>query len=79
MDIIAQKEGADPAAVVFDAVTAAKARNVDVLVIMNPVLPSLPAHQTTHPQMHPGQISANLPYVLQHQYILPEQKVCRCV
>lgn len=32
VDIIAQKEGADPAAVVFDAVTAAKARNVDVLL-----------------------------------------------
>lgn len=32
VDIIAQKEGADPAAVVFDALTAAKARNVDVLL-----------------------------------------------
>ncbi len=32
VDIIAQKEGSDPAAVVFDAVTAAKARNVDVLL-----------------------------------------------
>lgn len=32
VDIIAQKEGADPAAVVFDAVTAAKARNTDVLL-----------------------------------------------
>jgi fused signal recognition particle receptor len=32
VDIIAQKEGSDPAAVVFDAVTAAKARNVDVLI-----------------------------------------------
>lgn len=32
VDIIAQKEGADPAAVVFDALTAAKARDVDVLL-----------------------------------------------
>jgi len=32
VDIIAQQEGSDPAAVVFDAVTAAKARNVDVLL-----------------------------------------------
>lgn len=32
VDIIAQQEGADPAAVVYDAVTAAKARNVDVLL-----------------------------------------------
>ena len=32
VDIIAQKEGADPAAVVFDALTAAKARNTDVLL-----------------------------------------------
>jgi len=32
VDIIAQKEGSDPAAVIFDAVTAAKARNVDILL-----------------------------------------------
>lgn len=32
VDIIAQKEGADPAAVVFDALTAAKARDTDVLL-----------------------------------------------
>jgi fused signal recognition particle receptor len=32
VDIIAQKEGSDPAAVVFDAVQAAKARNADVLI-----------------------------------------------
>ena len=32
VDIIAQKEGSDPAAVVYDAVTAAKARNTDVLL-----------------------------------------------
>lgn len=32
VDIIAQKEGSDPAAVVFDAVNAAKARNVDILI-----------------------------------------------
>lgn len=32
VDIIAQKEGADPAAVVFDALTAAKARNTDILL-----------------------------------------------
>lgn len=32
VDIISQKEGSDPAAVIFDAVTAAKARNVDVLL-----------------------------------------------
>lgn len=32
VDIIAQKEGADPAAVVFDALTAAKARGTDVLL-----------------------------------------------
>lgn len=30
--IIAQKEGSDPAAVIYDAVTAAKARDVDVLL-----------------------------------------------
>lgn len=32
VEIIAQSEGSDPAAVVFDAVTSAKARNVDVLI-----------------------------------------------
>lgn len=32
VEIIAQKEGSDPAAVVFDALTAAKARNTDVLL-----------------------------------------------
>lgn len=32
VSIIAQKEGSDPAAVIFDAVTAAKARDVDVLL-----------------------------------------------
>ena len=31
-EIIAQKEGSDPAAVVYDAVQAAKARNADVLI-----------------------------------------------
>lgn len=32
VEIISQQEGSDPAAVVFDAVTAAKARDVDVLI-----------------------------------------------
>lgn len=32
VEIIAQKEGSDPAAVVFDALTAAKARNTDILL-----------------------------------------------
>ena len=32
VEIIAQHEGADPGAVVFDAIQAAKARNVDVLL-----------------------------------------------
>ena len=32
-DVIAHEEGADPAAVVFDALKAAKARNIDVLFI----------------------------------------------
>ena len=32
VDIISQKEGADPAAVVFDALAAAKARNTDILL-----------------------------------------------
>ncbi|BCJ95107.1 signal recognition particle receptor FtsY [Anaerocolumna cellulosilytica] len=32
VDIIAQQEGSDPAAVIYDAVTAAKARNADVLI-----------------------------------------------
>lgn len=32
VDIVKHAEGSDPAAVVFDAVTAAKARNVDVLI-----------------------------------------------
>ena len=32
VEIIAQKEGSDPAAVIFDAVTAAKARNADILL-----------------------------------------------
>ena len=32
VDIIAQREGSDPGAVVFDAVQAAKARNADVLI-----------------------------------------------
>lgn len=32
VDIIAQQEGSDPAAVVFDAVNAAQSRNVDVLL-----------------------------------------------
>ncbi len=33
VDLIKHNEGSDPAAVVFDAVSAAKARNVDVLII----------------------------------------------
>lgn len=33
VEIIAQQEGSDPAAVVFDALTAAKARNTDVLLV----------------------------------------------
>ena len=32
VEIIAQSEGSDPAAVVFDAISAAKARNADVLI-----------------------------------------------
>lgn len=32
VEIISQQEGSDPAAVVFDAVTAAKARDIDVLI-----------------------------------------------
>ncbi len=32
-DVIAHKQGADPGAVVFDALQAAKARNVDVLIV----------------------------------------------
>ena len=32
VEIIAQKEGSDPAAVIYDAVTSAKARNVDILI-----------------------------------------------
>lgn len=32
VEIISQKEGSDPAAVIFDAVTAAKSRNVDTLI-----------------------------------------------
>lgn len=32
VDIISQQEGSDPAAVIYDAVTAAKARNTDVLL-----------------------------------------------
>lgn len=31
-DIIAQSEGSDPAAVIFDSIAAAKARNADVLL-----------------------------------------------
>ena len=33
VDIVKQHEGADPAAVVFDAITAAKARNTDVILV----------------------------------------------
>ncbi len=33
VDIIKQQEGADPAAVVFDAMTAARARNADVVLV----------------------------------------------
>lgn len=33
VDVISHKEGADPGAVVFDAIQAAKARNADVLII----------------------------------------------
>ena len=32
VDIIKHNEGSDPAAVVFDALTAAKARNTDVVI-----------------------------------------------
>lgn len=32
VDVIAQSEGADPAAVIFDAISSAKARNTDVLL-----------------------------------------------
>ena len=33
VDIISHNEGADPAAVVYDAVAAAKARNTDILLV----------------------------------------------
>jgi fused signal recognition particle receptor len=33
IDVIKQKQGADPAAVVFDGIVAAKARNMDVVLI----------------------------------------------
>ena len=33
IDVIKQKQGADPAAVVFDGIVAAKARNMDVVII----------------------------------------------
>ncbi len=33
IDVIKQKQGADPAAVVFDGIAAAKARNMDVVLI----------------------------------------------
>ncbi|MBQ5390224.1 MAG: signal recognition particle-docking protein FtsY, partial [Clostridia bacterium] len=33
VDLIRQSEGSDPAAVVFDAVSAAKSRNADVLIV----------------------------------------------
>jgi fused signal recognition particle receptor len=33
VDIIQQKQGTDPAAVLFDALAAAKARNADVLIV----------------------------------------------
>ena len=33
MEIVRQNEGADPAAVVFDALTAAKARSADVVLV----------------------------------------------
>ena len=33
MDIVRQKEGADPAAVVFDSLSAAKARGTDVVLV----------------------------------------------
>ena len=33
IDVIKQKQGADPAAVVFDGIVAAKARNIDVVLI----------------------------------------------
>lgn len=32
VDLIAQKEGSDPAAVIYDAIAAAKSRNADVLI-----------------------------------------------
>ena len=32
MELIAQKEGSDPAAVIYDAISAAKSRNADVLI-----------------------------------------------
>ena len=32
VDLIAQKEGSDPAAVIYDAISAAKSRNADVLI-----------------------------------------------
>ncbi len=32
VDVIAQSEGSDPAAVIFDAIKAAKSRNIDVLI-----------------------------------------------
>ena len=32
VDIVKHQEGSDPAAVVFDAINASKARNVDLLI-----------------------------------------------
>jgi len=33
VEVVKQKSGADPAAVVFDAVAAAKARNADAVIV----------------------------------------------
>ena len=33
VDIIKQQEGADPSAVLFDAINAAKSRNADILIV----------------------------------------------
>ena len=35
VELIAQKEGSDPAAVIYDAISAAKSRNADVLICDN--------------------------------------------
>jgi fused signal recognition particle receptor len=58
--VIQHKEGADPGAVVFDAVSAAKARTIDVLIVDTGRSTQIEPRRAEEGETHPG-VSSGAP------------------